>query len=101
MSLSKKQENKIKLELARTAGFNAASEVEGVFSVNEIKGEQVSNSDAYIANIYIDICYGHSIPEVAWNVQTAFIRAVKMASGMRVNKADIHIQGVGITEGNK
>lgn len=101
MSVNKKQENKIKLELARDAGFDAASEVEGVFSVNDIRGEQVNNSDTYIADIYIDICYGYRIPEVAWNVQTAFTRAVKRATGMSVNKADIHIQGVGLKEGNK
>ncbi len=101
MAVNKKQENKIKLELARDAGFDAAYGVEGVFSVNDIRGEQANNSDMYTAAIYIDICYGYRIPEVAWNVQTAFINAVKRATGMNVSRADIHIQGVGIKEGNK
>ncbi len=50
--------------------------------------------DSLSADIYVIAEYGKSIPELAWNVQTAVSARVQEEMSIKLKKINIHVQGV-------
>lgn len=97
--------------VASIAGL-AASEVEGISSMagnitNEIVGKfGVKNSskgvkidvtgDKVIADLYINIKYGYSIPKISSQVQERVRNAIENMTGLEVIEVNVHIVGIDV-----
>ncbi|MCR4709864.1 MAG: Asp23/Gls24 family envelope stress response protein [Clostridiales bacterium] len=94
MSKEKGPDNKIIRELILESGLEAASKVDGIFKVLDVRADSDPDSKTVELKIYIEVFYGYKIPAVSWDVQNAVRTAVKNATGYKADKIDIHIQGV-------
>ena len=97
--------------VASIAGL-AASEVEGISAMagnitNEIVGKfGVKNSskgvmidvtgDKVIAELYINMKYGYSIPKISSQVQERVKNAIENMTGLEVIEVNVHIVGIDI-----
>jgi len=88
----------------------AATEVEGVAGMsggiaggiaemlgrkNLTKGVKVEVGDNdCVVDLYVIIDYGHSIPDVSWNIQSNVKQAIEGMTGLDVIEVNVHVQGV-------
>ena len=103
---------KISEDVVSTIAGVAASEVAGVAGMSgglvgglsEMLGKKnfskgikvdVENNSTTI-EIYIIVEYGVRIPDVAWEIQHKVKTAVEDMTGLKVEKVNIHVQGVKI-----
>lgn len=56
----------------------------------------LENDDGYTLELYLTVNYGVKIPELAWDLQVQIKNAVEKKIGIKVNKVNIHIQGVSL-----
>ncbi len=57
-------------------------------------------SDDVIITVYLDVLYGHVMPEVAWSVQERVKRDVERFTGLNVDAVNVHVMRV-IDESNE
>ena len=90
----------------------AATEVEGIASIagnvtyerlarsgikNKSKGIKLAIEDGSVtADLYMNIRYGYSIPNVTSLVQERVTAAVENMSGLKVSSVNIHIVGIDV-----
>ena len=68
---------------------------------NPAKGVKVQVGAREIAvDLYIIVEYGLRIPDVALQVQEKVKEAVETATGMSVIEVNVHVQGVGFSQGD-
>lgn len=68
---------------------------------NPAKGVKVQVGAREIAvDLYIIVEYGLRIPDVALQVQEKVKEAVETATGMSVVEVNVHVQGVGFSQGD-
>ena len=94
MSKEKGPDNKIIKELIIESSIEAASSIEGISKVLDVKADGDPDDKTVELKIYIEVVYGYKIPAVSWDVQNAVKSAVKNSAGYKAQKIDIHIQGV-------
>lgn len=51
-------------------------------------------SDDVIITVYLDVLFGHVMPEVAWSVQERVKRDVERYTGLNVDAVNVHIMRV-------
>ncbi len=51
-------------------------------------------SDDVIITVYLDVLYGHVMPEVAWSVQERVKRDVERFTGLNVDAVNVHVMRV-------
>ena len=64
------------------------------------KGVKISaeKHGKYIIDVYVIVGYGTNIPVVAWDLQTNIKNEVEKGSGIKIEKVNVHVQGVYIPE---
>ena len=68
---------------------------------NPSKGVKVQVGAREVAvDLYIIVEYGLRIPDVALQVQEKVKEAVEIATGMSVIEVNVHVQGVGFSQGD-
>jgi len=102
---------KISVDVVTTIAGIAATEIEGVSCMytsfaagvaerlgarkSTAKGVRVDMlNDSVRIDIYIVVDYGVKIPELAWNVQENVKTNVENMTGLKVEKVNIHIEGI-------
>ncbi|NLB50912.1 MAG: Asp23/Gls24 family envelope stress response protein [Clostridiaceae bacterium] len=73
---------------------------EAIGLVPEGRGVRVSfrgDSDDVVITVYLDLLYGHVMPEVAWSVQERVRRDVERFTGLNVDAVNVHV--VRVTRG--
>ncbi len=74
---------------------------EAIGLVPEGRGVRVSfrggASDDVVITVYLNVLYGHVMPEVAWSVQEGVKRDVERFTGLNVEAVHVHV--VRVTEG--
>ncbi|NLA96172.1 MAG: Asp23/Gls24 family envelope stress response protein [Clostridiaceae bacterium] len=74
---------------------------EAIGLVPEGRGVRVSfrsgESDDVVITVYLDVLYGHVMPEIAWSVQERVKRDVERFTGLNVDAVNVHV--VRVTEG--
>ena len=98
MPKDKGPDNKIIRELIEESAEQAASGIDGVSDILDIKLDADPDTKTVEMKIYINVIYGYKIPAVSWDVQNAVKAAVKTASGYDAGQIDIHIQGVTLSK---
>lgn len=100
-------------EVVGTIAALAAMEVEGVASMTgtltgELAGKlgvrnlnkgvkvEVSGNSVFV-DMTLQVVYGHSIPEVAAQVQEKAVAAIENMTGLKVEEVNVHVAGV-VTE---
>ena len=75
-----------------------ASLKEAIGLAAEGSGVRVSfrggESDDVIITVYLDVLYGHVMPEVAWSVQERVKRDVERFTGLNVDAVNVHVMRV-------
>lgn len=80
----------------------AAAEVEGISRLmnpkrTSGKGVRLTvEDDKAIFDLYVMICYGYAIPEVAEKIQTAVTTSVEAMTGFPVKAVNVHVGGVSV-----
>lgn len=85
---------KISRDLTIAASERAASHVAQVHSVKNVKAE-IEEGRAVI-DVFVIVNFGCKIPDVAYNVQNAVKTTVESAAEVKVDKVNIHVEGVKI-----
>ena len=68
---------------------------------NPAKGVKVQVGAREVAvDVYVIIEYGLRIPDVALQVQEKIKEAIETATGMAVVEVNVHVQGVGFSQGD-
>jgi uncharacterized alkaline shock family protein YloU len=68
---------------------------------NPAKGVKVQVGAREVAvDVYIIVEYGLRIPDVALQVQEKIKEAIETATGMSVVEVNVHVQGVGFSQGD-
>ncbi|MCI8398763.1 MAG: Asp23/Gls24 family envelope stress response protein [Oscillibacter sp.] len=103
-------------EVIAAIAVGAVREVEGVSGMMNSLGNSVSDlvtnrknaqkcvrgvkidmtGAALVLDLYLVVQYGHAIPEVAKNAQTAVSSAVEAMTGCAVEAVNIHVGGVAL-----
>lgn len=72
-----------------------ADTLPGGRSRSRVRGVHLDErGDSCSVDLYLNAEYGKSIPELAWNVQTAVSARVMEELSVRLKKINIHVQGV-------
>ena len=81
-----------------TIALAAANDVEGVVSMkNERKGVHVTFHEEDVElDCALVVLYGHSVVEIARNVQTAVSGAVESMTGLKVARVDVNVCGISV-----
>ena len=84
----------VRLVVAVTAA--AVKDVEGVVSLkNDKKGLQITlGEDSVELECGLVVLYGHSVVEIAKNVQNAVTNAVESMTGLKVRSVDVNVVGI-------
>lgn len=79
-----------------TVALAAVRDVEGVVSIrNDRKGIHVTmNEDSVAIDCGLVVLYGHSVVEIAKNVQTTVSNAVESMTGFKVSRVDVNVTGI-------
>ena len=79
-----------------TVALAAAKDVEGVVSIrNDRKGLHVELGDDSVAiDCGLVVLYGHSVVEIAKNVQNAVTAALESMTGLKVSRVDVNVSGI-------
>ena len=56
----------------------------------------VKDDEGYEIDVYIIVCFGVKIPEIAWNVQKNSINRLESVMDIDIKNVNIHIQGVSL-----
>ena len=68
---------------------------ESILRKNQSRGIKLSkNGDGYNIDVYAEVYFGCRIPETAWNIQENVKQRVEANTSAKVNKVNIHIEGV-------
>ena len=87
----------------------AVEDVEGVAIQNKKKGSKantdnikvdVSPNGAINVSVNVDIYYGYSIPDVAYNIQGSIKHSVESMSKYKIGNIDVKVNGVKFPEEN-
>ena len=84
-----------------TIAAAAIRDVEGVVSIkNDRKGVHVTLGESEVElDCGLVVIYGHSVVEIAKNVQNAVTNAVESMTGIKVSSVDVNVTGISM--GNK
>ncbi|QNL45535.1 Asp23/Gls24 family envelope stress response protein [Oscillibacter hominis] len=98
-------------DVVAAIAVSAAREVEGVAGMMSTSAGNVSElmkkglakgvkldvtEDAITLELYLNVSYGHAIPEVAENVQKAVSSAVEAMTGFSVSTVNVHVTGISL-----
>lgn len=102
---------KVAEEVIAITAAVAASKVAGVASLGAGLSDAISfkrsapkgikidyETDQVRIDIYVNVYYGHKIPEIAWNIQEQVKSEVENLTGEKVLAVNIHVQGVTFEE---
>ena len=83
-------------EVINTIAVAAIRDVEGVVSLrNDRKGIHVALGDEDVSlECGLVVLYGHSVVEIAKNVQNAVANAIESMTGLKVSRVDVNITGI-------
>ena len=83
-------------EVIVTIAAAAIKDVEGVVSLkNDKKGLQITLGENDVElECGLVVLYGHSVVEIAKNVQNAVVNAVESMTGFRVSHVDVNVTGI-------
>lgn len=89
-------------EVLASIAAGAAVEIEGISGLmntagkkNSAKGVRIAvEDDGVIVDLYVMICYGFAIPEVAEKLQSAVAAALEAMTGFAVKSVNVHVGGV-------
>ncbi|MBR7010036.1 MAG: Asp23/Gls24 family envelope stress response protein [Oscillospiraceae bacterium] len=83
-------------EVISTIVVAAVKDVEGVVSLrSDKKGLRVTLGEDSVELEYgLVVLYGHSVVEIAKNVQNAVVNAVESMTGFRVSHVDVNVTGI-------
>ena len=83
-------------EVITTIAIAAVRDVEGVMSLkNDRKGIHVAlGEDSVEIECGLVVIYGHSVVEIAKNVQNAVTNAVESMTGLKVAHVDVNVIGI-------
>lgn len=87
-------------EVIVTIALAAIHDVDGVVSIkNDRKGVRVSlGEDEIELDCGIVVLYGHSVVEIAKNVQNAVTNAVESMTGFKVSRVDVNVTGIAMAK---
>lgn len=57
------------------------------------------DKEFYTVDVYLNVHFNSKIPEVAWNVQENVKNSLRQNTDIKIEKVNIHIQGVAFAEG--
>lgn len=79
-----------------TVAAAAVKDVEGVVSArSDRKGLHVTmGEDAVAVDCGLVVVYGHSVMEIAKNVQNAVANAIESMTGLTVSRVDVNVTGI-------
>ena len=83
-------------DVLTTIALAAVRDVEGVVSLkNDKKGIRVTlGEDSVEVECALVVLYGHSVMEIAKNVQNSVANAVESMTGFKVNHVDVNVSGI-------
>jgi len=82
-------------DVITTIALAAVRDVEGVVSVHDKKGIRVTlGEEAVELECGLVVLYGHSVVEIAKNVQNAVCNAVESMTGLKVTAVDVNVTGI-------
>ena len=74
---------------------NFSSILKRWFSNNYYEGVKVTyNKDAMNVDVYINVCFGYNVTEVAFRVQENIKNSLSGMIDIRINKINVHVLGV-------
>lgn len=83
-------------DVINTIAAAAVKDVEGVVNVkNANKGIHITLGETTVElDVSLVVLYGHSVVEIAKNVQTAVTNAVESMTGLKVASVDVNVSGI-------
>lgn len=83
-------------EVINTIVVAAVKDVEGVVSLrSDKKGLRVTlGEDSVELECGLVVLYGHSVVEIAKNVQNAVTNAIESMTGLKVSRVDVNVTGI-------
>lgn len=96
-------------DVIATIAATAVKDVDGVVSLQGSSGLLSRKNDNKGIHIVLDedsveiecalvVLYGHSVVDVARNVQTCISNAVESMTGLRVKNVDVNVSGISMTK---
>lgn len=68
---------------------------ENILRKNPSRGIKISKGEqGHTIDVFLVVKFGCRIPETAWNIQEKVKKRVEDSTGARINKVNIHIEGV-------
>ena len=65
------------------------------FSNNYYEGVKVTyNKDAMNVDVYINVCFGYNVTEVAYRVQENIKNSLSVMIDIKINRINVHVLGV-------
>jgi len=65
------------------------------FSNNYYEGVKISyNKDAMSIDVYINVCFGYNVTEVAYRVQENIKNSISGMIDIKINRINVHVLGV-------
>ena len=85
-------------DVITTVVLAAIRDVEGVVSLkNDRKGIRLTlGEDDVTVDCGLVLLYGHSVVEIAKNVQNAVTNAVESMTGLKVSRVDVNVVGISV-----
>jgi uncharacterized alkaline shock family protein YloU len=66
---------------------------------NLTKGVKIeAGENECVVDLFVIMDYGHSIPDVSWNIQSNVKEAIEGMTGLDVIEVNVHVQGVHLPE---
>jgi len=88
--------------VASMSGGIAGGIAEALGKKNLSKGVKVEVGEEEAAiDIFLIARYGSRIPDVAWSVQENVKKAVENTTGLKVQKVNVHVQGISFPQQQK
>lgn len=83
-------------DVITTIAVAAVKDVEGVVSLkNDKKGLHVTlGEDSVEVDCGLVVLYGHSVVEIAKNVQNVVTAAIESMTGLKVARVDVNVSGI-------
>ncbi len=85
----------------------AVEDIEGVAIQNKKKGAKTNSDSIKVSvspngtidvSVNVDVCYGYSIPDVAYNIQRNIKHSVESMSKYKIGNIDVKVNGVKFLE---
>ena len=98
-------------EVIATIAEKVVLDVSGVYSLSggiNVLGKKIGtqgikveiNKKDISLDIFIIVCYGVKIPDIAWEVQDKVKKELENMTGMTVSAVNVHIQGINYKKKN-